>query len=130
MGVIREWGKEMLRLLVVSLVFFGFAFHSLTFSGSLDRAFASGDGLNDIFHWGFLQVVFVMLVVYLCSSINGAIGTKTALSTLPIPFSISTTITLLVGSLKNASSKEELLGVLFDSLLAGGVCAGSGAGMR
>ena len=30
----------MLRLLVVFLVFFGFAIHSLSFSGSLDRAFA------------------------------------------------------------------------------------------
>ena len=110
----------MLRLLVVSLVFFGFAFHSLSFFGSLDRAFPIGGGLNDIFHWGFLQVVFVMLVVYLCSSINGAIGTKTALSILPIPFSIIATITFLVGSLKSGGSKAEFFGVLFESLMGGG----------
>ena len=91
----------MLRLLVVSLVFFGFAFHSLSFSGSLDRAFPFGDGLNNIFYWGFLQVLFVLLVVYLCSLINGAIGTKTALSILPIPFAIIATITFLIGSMKN-----------------------------
>ena len=110
----------MLRLLVVSLVFFGFAFHSLSFSASLDRAFPFGDGLNDIFHWGFLQVVFVLLVVYLCSTINGAIGIKTALSILPIPFAIIATITFLVGSLKNGDSKAELFRTLFDSLMAGG----------
>ena len=111
----------MLRLLVVSLVFFGVAFHSLSFSGSLDRAFASGDGLNDIFHWGALQVIFVILVGFLCSLVKGPIGIKTAYYILPIPFSIIATISFLINALKNTSlTAEKPLQFMFDSLMGGG----------
>ncbi len=110
----------MLRLLLVSLVFFGFAFHSLSFSGSLDRAFASGGGLNDMLNWGAPQLILVVLVAFLCRLVSGSIGAKTALSILPIPFAIIATITFLVGSLKNGGSKAEFFPVLFDSLMAGG----------
>ena len=108
----------MLRLLVVSLVFFGFAFHSLSFSGSLDRAFASGVGLNDIFHWGILQVIFVVLVGFLCSLVKGPIGIKITYSILPIPFAIVATISFLNFGLRNGGpTAENPLQFFFDSLM-------------
>ena len=110
----------MLRLLVVSLVFFGFAFYSLSFSGSLDRAFPFGDGLNDMFHWGAVQLIFVVLVGFLCSLVKGPIGIKTAYSILPIPFSIVATISFLNYALKNGGpSAEKPLQLLFDALMGG-----------
>ena len=110
----------MLRLIVISLVFFGFAFHSLSFSGSLDRVFGSGDGLNDMFHWGALQLIFVVLVGFLCSLVKGPMGIKTAYSILPIPFSVIATIIFLIESLKNGGSKNDFFPNLFNSLAGGG----------
>ena len=111
----------MLRLLVVFLVFFGFAFHSLSFSGSLERVFGSGDGLNDMFHWGALQLIFVVLVGFLCSLVKGPMGIKTAYSILPIPFSIIATISFLIYALKRSSlTAENPLQFIFDSLMGGG----------